>query len=379
MQVEEIQSKVLQQFKKKLDDALRVEDDMAYNEGRAAWNDIDDGPSCPSVKVVMQIIKRALGRGHVARETATLQLVKETADSYGKVLSPNFINELMEVIVKAFPQTHYVGFAKNTRRIYTIKAPAQRNKFNEKEFNIELACVQAASSSMANQTISRARMLLDEYLIKEYYMDEITNKKAERFKFLQCLYEKVKCSAREIIDGHMLAEELGFSREEADNVLRYLASERLIDRSMRNAITITHQGIVEVEEALSKPKEPTQHFPAIFNILNVDKMVGSQIQQGSNGSTQSQYLKQFDLDAIRDFVKDLKAALPGIQFNESDRAEAESELQTIEAQLRSTKPKGLILRESLKTLRNLIEGIASNALAASILPMLNDILKSTGL
>lgn len=55
--------------------------------------------------------------------------------------------------------------------------------------------------------------------------------------------------------------------------------------------------------------------------------------------------------------------------NVKKKADAQAELRTVEAQLASSKPKLSILRESLKTLRNLAEGVASNAIAASLLPL----------
>jgi hypothetical protein len=41
---------------------------------------------------------------------------------------------------------------------------------------------------------------------------------------------------------------------------------------MGNQASITHHGVVEVEEALEDPSRPTEHFPA-FNLVMVQRSV----------------------------------------------------------------------------------------------------------
>jgi microcompartment protein CcmL/EutN len=163
----DVKEQVLQLFEKKLVDTLRVADDAALSEGRAIWKDIGPAPSCPSVGNVMQNIQHVLARGHLAREQAALQLVAEIAASYGKIISPKFIEELMEVVTKAFPKDHYVQFAKNTQDVYTRRAIAQKNKFNERVFKLELSLISASAANMSCQAVFRVRTFLDDALLKK--------------------------------------------------------------------------------------------------------------------------------------------------------------------------------------------------------------------
>ena len=73
--------------------------------------------------------------------------------------------------------------------------------------------------------------------------------------------------------------------------------------------------------------------------------------------------------AIQALVTALQTGLGALGLGAVANAEAEAELQTLKAQLQSSKPKSSIIRESRKTLRTLVEGVASNAVAAGILPL----------
>jgi len=199
-------------------------------------------------------------------------------------------------------------------------------------------------------------------------MDVLTKKKTDRFRYLNRLYEVTNGNGRELASMWEIGEAIALARDETENVVNYLVGEHLMEhQTIGGGISITHHGIVEVERALSAPDAPTHYFPPVVNIVNVQSMVGSQIQQGTHGSSQSQTVSQNDIDAIRALVTQFKERLSDLPLNAGDKAEAQAELHTIEAQLGSTKPKLSILKESLKTLRSLIEGVASNALAAGLL------------
>lgn len=203
-------------------------------------------------------------------------------------------------------------------------------------------------------------------------MDALTKKKSDRFRFLNRLYEITDGDYHALQDMWTVGDGISMSRSETESVMNYLHGEGLAThRTIGGGIGITHAGVIEVERALSMPDTPTQYFPPVINILNVQSMVGSQIQQGTNTSTQtqSQSIAQNDLNTIEALLTSLKQNLIEIGLKDEASTDAEAEIQTIEAQLRSSKPKSAILRESFKTLRNLIEGVASNAVASAVIPL----------
>lgn len=210
-------------------------------------------------------------------------------------------------------------------------------------------------------------------------MDALTKKQADRFRFLNRMYERTGGDNYALESMFEVGEELRLTRDETARAVEYLVGEGLAThRAIGGAIAMTHAGVVEVERALSKPETPTQYFPAVVNILHVQSMVGSQIQQGTHSSTQHQTVSQNDIEAIRGLLSRLKGSLGGMQLENEARVDAEAEIQTVEAQLRSSKPKISILRESLRTLRNLVEGVASNAVAAGVLPLFLPIAAALG-
>lgn len=105
-------------------------------------------------------------------------------------------------------------------------------------------------------------------------------------------------------------------------------------------------------------------------------MVNSQIQQGSYGSTQSVSLTQNELASIRDFVKQFEANLPELGLSDETETEARFEIATVEAQLASTNPKKGILRESLASVRNILEWATGSLVASELIPKLLPILAS---
>jgi hypothetical protein len=62
---------------------------------------------------------------------------------------------------------------------------------------------------------------------------------------------------------------------------------------------------------------------------------------------------------LQHLLSQLAVMLPEMPFRDTDRAEARAELRTAQAQLGSPRPKLSILRESLQTIRGLLDGIAS--------------------
>jgi hypothetical protein len=203
-------------------------------------------------------------------------------------------------------------------------------------------------------------------------MDILTKKKTDRFRFLNRLYERTEGNYHALEDMFEVGNDVGLTRDDADGVMQYLSGEGLASyRTLGGGVAITHSGLLEVERALSEPKIPTQYFPPVVNILNVQSMVGSQIQQGSHGSTQTQTqsISQSELAAIQAITTALQSGLDSLALGANARAEATAEIQTLNAQIQSSKPKASIIRESLKTLRSLVEGVASNAVADKILPL----------
>ena len=205
--------------------------------------------------------------------------------------------------------------------------------------------------------------------------NNIHEKQRERFQFLQKLYEETDGSEFESVNLTELGAILGFSDSETEKIYAYLHAKGLIeDIDLGGSAGITHQGIIEVENALSKPDEPTSYFPPI-NYIHVEQMIGSQLQQGTNQSSQVLTFNNNDIEAILKFVSNLSSQLPKLELNEEIRAEVMSDVATIESQAKSPRPKSAVIKECLLSIKAILEGIASNTVAALLIQQISILLK----
>jgi hypothetical protein len=87
---------------------------------------------------------------------------------------------------------------------------------------------------------------------------------------------------------------------------------------------------------------------------------GAQIQQNSPGAVQLNGPTPLDAAAVLAFLEELKRSVELLGLNPDARLEVEAEVRTVEAQLESPKPKQRILRDTLSSLRSILEQAAGS-------------------
>ena len=182
------------------------------------------------------------------------------------------------------------------------------------------------------------------------------------------LYEATDGRTLNVVSIDELAAELGWSENDADAVVEYLNAEGLIEHQMGNQASITHHGVVEVEEALQHPSRPTEHFPPVNLVLVQGSVVRSQIQAGAVGSEQHQDLRLLqEREQITQFLAEVRTALATAELEDEDRAAANADVASVEAQLASPRPNEAVVREGLRSLRSVAENlVASGAFAGLV-------------
>ena len=111
----------------------------------------------------------------------------------------------------------------------------------------------------------------------------LDEKKKYRLLFLKKLYEDCDGDTLALVDMYELGNEIGVPGDSIYTTAQYLQGEGLPQiRTMDGNVSITHEGILEIEEAIENPDQRTEHFPPI-NIINIHSMENSVIQQGSPG------------------------------------------------------------------------------------------------
>ena len=123
--------------------------------------------------------------------------------------------------------------------------------------------------------------------VKEVKTDDVKEMQEKRSQFLQKLFELSKGDEHQILSMYKIAEELGYDKDTVNSIEGYLESEGLVKwQSTGGYISIKHEGVVKVEEALTKTDEPTEHLPSGTSIISIGHVEGSQIMQGSPDAKQ---------------------------------------------------------------------------------------------
>lgn len=204
--------------------------------------------------------------------------------------------------------------------------------------------------------------------------NKIRETQQRRFQFLLKLFELSEGNELFDIDAFELGDQLGFKNDETNRIDDYLRGENLIKGIASTRIAITHYGIVEIERALTKPDEPTTYFPPV-NIIHIGQMIGSQIQQSTNKSSQVLNYSSNDIEVITKFIADLKGQLPALKLDAETQAEVKADVETIEIQVKSPHPKHIIIREGLLSLRRILEDAAGSVIAALLVQQIVALLK----
>ena len=136
------------------------------------------------------------------------------------------------------------------------------------------------------------------------------------------------------------------------------------------ALQLEEQGVTGDGFTFSE-EEQTAATGVVFNI---GSMSHSQIQGGTSQSTQTLQHSEIDLDAMRSLVDELHSSLSNLNLPPDEHEEIRHEVATLEAQLGSPKPKSAIIRESCRSIRNILEGASASALATGILTRLGTLL-----
>lgn len=111
-------------------------------------------------------------------------------------------------------------------------------------------------------------------------------KRARRLIFMERLFRLTDGESTERVQLDELRQSLGWSRDDYARVLDYLMNEDLVDVPVSGFLSLTHPAVVEMEEAMMEPDQPTEHFPPISVVVHGD-VTNSQIQVGTRESQQS--------------------------------------------------------------------------------------------
>jgi hypothetical protein len=213
------------------------------------------------------------------------------------------------------------------------------------------------ASSYRNPTSELTSQVQDE---EKAVNPAIEMKRKQRFEYMNELYRVTNGNEMAHVGMAEIGGSLGFTDDECSLTVQYLDGEGLLKYvSLDGWIGITHLGVLEVESALQNPEKPTDHFPPAQNIIHIETMTNSVIQQGVANSSQSVAFGSNDTQLIAQFLGVVAACLPSMRLSDEDKNEALSEIATTRAQLDSPKPKTGIIQSSLSTLVSILEKVSA--------------------
>ncbi len=198
----------------------------------------------------------------------------------------------------------------------------------------------------------------------------VDEKRRWRLDVIRWLYEQTGGdSSADTEEGQLHRRFDELPAEERNKVLDYLYKERLLTYPIMGKIALTHRGVQEYEEGLSKPDLGTQHLAPVNLIIG--DVSQSQIQQGTIGSRQEyQFINSEIKTDLQNILQQIKLHLADLNLDSYSFADAVADIAGLEAQLATPQPRSGIVRELLKSLRTVLEGAASGALAQQFLTML---------
>jgi len=128
------------------------------------------------------------------------------------------------------------------------------------------------------------------------------------------------------------------------------------------SIQLEKEGILGENMSFSEEEKKT----ASNVTFNINGMYHSQIQHDTFQSVQSLNIRETDTDKIKKLIQQIKGDIEQLDLSSDKKSEFVSDINTIESQLSSSKPKMAVLKECIGSLRNILEGTTGSLLANGI-------------
>lgn len=189
------------------------------------------------------------------------------------------------------------------------------------------------------------------------------DKKALRLRLMDRIYELANGATFEVVDPFAALGDGNVSRQDIFATADYLVQEGLLDWEGR-LVSLTHRGVLEVEQAIDEPDQPTQHFPPM-NVAIIGRFQGA-FQQGTTNSQQTVAIG-LGMQAVRAWVDTYRAAADGLAFGDGDRQRADDALDAIDSELTKANPDPARIRLFGNLLLGFVLSMVSNAATAAIL------------
>lgn len=183
-------------------------------------------------------------------------------------------------------------------------------------------------------------------------------KRQLRTQFLAGLYNATSGKQSRHADKWGLGEQLGLDRSTTFEICSFLVHEKLVVHSDADHVAITHQGIRQAESGVPVGVDQV----GTTSVINAGNITSSIIQQTGSHSTQTSQINNPTIDELRRFMSELRRVIGKVELSKGRQSEVAAEADTIDAQLRASKPRWPFVRECLASIRSVLENAAGNLL-----------------
>ncbi|PHM48716.1 AbiTii domain-containing protein [Xenorhabdus sp. KK7.4] len=135
------------------------------------------------------------------------------------------------------------------------------------------------------------------------------------------------------------------------------------------ALNLESRGILGDKMSFTKEEKQAAAQVTYQVTNNIQNMNNSQLQQDSAGANQTLIVNEAPKD-FSNFIEQFKKVHENLELNELRRKELNTEIATMELQLDSPHPKQIIISESVKSIRSILEGITGSVIATGLLALL---------
>jgi hypothetical protein len=198
----------------------------------------------------------------------------------------------------------------------------------------------------------------------------LDEKLKDRYHLLRRVYDETEGNPRQVVNFFQLAKKEGFEESYAISIYDYLRSEGLFGiEGIDGRVSLSHRGIVEVEQSIMNPQKPTEHFPPTI-IQNFHAPVGA-VQTGGQNNTQNVSFSKND--PIDNIVAQIIEALKASQLPPLDKKEAIHNIEMVQELAKVEKTPDIIKRakEKLELTQSVIK--TGTDLGSLVLPYLSTI------
>jgi len=109
-------------------------------------------------------------------------------------------------------------------------------------------------------------------------------------------------------------------------------------------------------------------------VISIDTMIDSQISQASSGAMQVSVVAAEDRSTIDEAISLLKEHMGELNLPSEQKSDLQADVETIEAQMKSSKPKWTIIKESAGSIKGILQPTATvSTIALQIIQLLSTV------